>query len=172
MLIDSILSGLLIFTLRMTDISLYTLRIMMVVRGRKGLAWIFAVFQSFTYVFSITVVLRDLNNPIKIIGYAAGFATGLIVGMTLEKRLAIGLTHFRIISTGRGEELCDQLRADGYGVTEVAGRGKDGTVMVLHLDVLRRDERRLIQQVTEIDEEAFITAETVRSARRGHWVPK
>ncbi len=90
---------LIIFSLRIVDISFYTIRILMVMRGRKGLAWIFAFFQASVYVIALRFVLSDLGNWGKTLGYAAGFATGLVVGMAIEERLAIGYSHLRIISS-------------------------------------------------------------------------
>lgn len=163
------LSALTLFALRLVDVSLYTLRIMMVVRGRKRMAWGFAFLQSIVFVVAIRAVLSDLGNWGKIIGYAAGFATGIVVGMWLEGRLAIGYTHLEIISPRRGAELAETLRQAGYGVTEVSGQGKDGMVAVLNCSVLRRNTRKVEEIVIQIDPEAFVTAESVRAVRRGFW---
>jgi uncharacterized protein YebE (UPF0316 family) len=166
---DAVLSGLLIFSLRIVDISLYTMRIMMVVRGRKGLAWLFALCQSFVFVYAIREVLTGINNLYNVIGYSAGFATGLVLGMIIEGKLAIGYTHLRIISPGMGAALCEALREHGFGVTEIAGRGRDGAVTVLSCSVLRKDAPRVINLVTAVDSQAFITAENVRSMQKGFW---
>lgn len=91
-----------IFMLRVTDMSLDTLRVLFVMRGRKGSAWISGFFQSALFVVAISSVLANLDNPLNIVAYAAGFATGNVVGILIENRLAIGFTHLRIISPGRG----------------------------------------------------------------------
>ena len=99
---EALLSAGLIFTLRVTDMTLDTLRVLFVMRGRKPIAWILGFFQAAVFVIAITFVLRDLTNVLNIIGYAAGFATGVVVGMVIEERLAIGHIHMRIISSRRG----------------------------------------------------------------------
>lgn len=161
--------ALLIFILRIIDISLYTMRIRMVFRGRKSLAWVFGFCQSIVYVTVLSSILADLGNWLKIIGYSAGFATGLTVGMYIEDRLAVGFTHFRIISSARGLETADVLRNSGYAVTEVSGQGKDGAVLILHCSVRRKNESDLVQKITGSDPNAFITAESVRQVQRGFW---
>lgn len=153
----------------MVDISLYTLRIMMVVRGRKSMAWLFGFCQAFIYVIALRAVLADMGDWGKVLGYAAGFATGIVVGMWLEGRLAIGYTHLRTISCGRGTALAERLRAEGYAVTEVSGQGKDGMVTVLNCSIRRRNTPEVVRIIQEVDAEAFITAEAVRSVRRGFW---
>lgn len=164
-----LISFLTLFFLRMVDISLYTVRIMMVVRGRKSMAWLFGFCQAFIYVIALRAVLSDIGDWGKILGYAAGFATGIVVGMWLEGRLAIGYTHLRTISPGRGTELAERLRLEGYAVTEVSGQGKDGTVTVLNCSIRRRKTAEVVKIIQEVDAEAFITAEAVRSVRRGFW---
>lgn len=142
---------------------------MMVVRGRKGFAWLFGFFQAIIYVVAIRAVLSDLGNWGKIFGYAAGFATGLLLGMWIEGKLAIGYTHLRVISRGLGQELTERLRQAGYAVTEVAAQGKDGTVTLLYCNVLRRKTGEVERIIQEVDPQAFITAEAVRSAQHGFW---
>lgn len=162
-------SALLIFSLRIVDVSLYTFRLMMVVRGRKGLAWLLAFSQSSIYVLAILGVITNLDNWLNIVGYAAGFATGNIVGMWLEGKLAIGITHLRIISSRRGSLIAERLRSAGYAVTEIAGQGKDGMVTILNSGVRRREAGKVSQMIAEVDEDAFITEESVRLVWQGFW---
>ncbi len=103
------------------------------------------------------------------VGYAGGFATGTVIGMLIEERLAIGHGHVRVISPHRGSALADALRDSGYAVTELAARGKDGTVAVLTCSVRRREISRVTRQAQAIDPEAFVTVEDVRPLHRGYW---
>ncbi|HLA99114.1 MAG TPA: DUF5698 domain-containing protein [Anaerolineales bacterium] len=165
----AIVSALIVFILRALDIAVYTVRITMVMRGRKAYAWLFGFIQAFVFVSAIRVVLIDLDNWLNIAGYAAGFATGNVVGMFIEGRLAIGITHLRIFSPRRGAELAEQLRLSGYAVTEVAGRGIQGVVEVINCSVRRREERQVTELVAKIDAQAYITAEDVRLVWHGFW---
>jgi uncharacterized protein YebE (UPF0316 family) len=149
--------------------ALDTLRFLLVVRGRKGLAWVMGFLQSAIFVVAITTVLSNLKNVWNIVGYAGGFATGVVVGMLLEERLAIGHGHLRIISSTRGAAIAEALRAHGYAVTEMAGRGKDGTVTVLNASVLRKDIDRVHGLVAQSDPNAFVTVQDVRPVRHGFW---
>jgi uncharacterized protein YebE (UPF0316 family) len=163
------LGALIIFGLRITDMSLDTLRMLFMIRGRKALVWTIGLFQSAVFVIAITKVLSDLNNPLTVIGYASGFATGNLVGMVIEERLAIGHIHLEIISQRHGAALAKALRKAGYGVTEISARGRDGTVRILSASVLRKDLAQARRIVHETDEGAFMTSEDVRPIRRGFW---
>lgn len=163
------LGALMIFGLRITDMSLDTLRMLFVMRGRKGIAWVLGFCQSAVYVIAITRVLSNLNNPLTVLAYAAGFATGNVLGMLVEERLAIGHIQLQIVSKKRGVALARALRDGGYGVTEISARGKDGTVRLLSTSVLRKDLAHARRIVHDTDKEAFITSEDVRPVLRGYW---
>lgn len=164
-----VVSGLVIFFLRICDMTLDTIRVLFVVRGKKRLAWVLGFFQSLIFIVAIGSVLANLNNWLNILGYAAGFATGNVIGMMIEERMAIGHIHLTIYSSTRGSAVAEALRKDGYAVTEVAGRGKDGTVTVLHCSVLRKKVDAVETIVLEEDPSAYIASADMRQVRRGFW---
>ena len=159
----------LIFSLRVMDMTLDTLRVLVVMRGRKRIAWVLGFFQALIFVLAISSVLKNLDNPLNIIGYAAGFATGNVVGMWIEEKLAIGHAHLNIVSSHLGAAIAEQMRAAGFAVTEIPARGKDGMVTMLTCSVLRRHVDQVHKLVNQVDPNAFITAEDVRPVRRGFW---
>lgn len=163
------LSAGLIFILRLSDMSLDTLRVLYVMRGQKIITWLLGFCQAAIFVAAITTVLRDLSNPLNIIGYAAGFATGNVLGMVIEDWLAVGFIHIRIISSRRGAAIAERLREEGYGVTEIPARGKDGMVTVLNCSVKRKNVEKVRRMVNDVDNNAFITREDIRPVRRGFW---
>jgi len=163
------LSAALIFLLRIVDISFYSLRLLMLFRGRNAPAWLFGLLQSSFYLLALKTFLTDLTSWPKIIGYAAGFATGMVLGMYLEDRLAIGYLHLRIISPYNGLRTAEQLRKRGFAVTEVPARGKDGTLSVLHCSILRKHADEVEEIIEEIDSDVFVTAESIRQVHRGFW---
>lgn len=163
------LGAVLIFSLRVSDMTLDTLRVLFVMRGRKAVAWVLGFFQATIFVLAISSVLSNLDNPLNIIGYAAGFATGNVVGMLIEERLAIGHINVSIVSSARGNAIAENLRDQGYAVTEIPARGRDGMVSLLNCSVRRKNVEKVRRLVNNIDPEAFITAEDVRPIRRGFW---
>lgn len=162
-------SALLIFILRVVDVALATVRMLMVIRGRKAPAWIIGFAQAIVFVVALQAVLSDLDNWLNILGYAAGFATGNVAGMMIEERMALGHTHLRIISSARGAEVAEQLRGAGFAVTEIPGRGRDGTVTLLNVSVLRKRVLEVRHLVEDVDQDAMVTAEDIHPVRRGFW---
>ncbi|MFM8319954.1 MAG: DUF2179 domain-containing protein [Chloroflexota bacterium] len=158
-----------LFFLRILDMSMFTLRFMMTMRGRRLLTWVFGFAGSLAYVMGVRSVLSDLSDPARLLGYAAGYASGMLVGMAIEERLAVGYTQIKAISPGRGAALCDRLRAAGYAVTETPARGRDGAVDCLMCSVPRKKSAELETLILEIDPQAFVTAQDVRPLQHGYW---
>jgi uncharacterized protein YebE (UPF0316 family) len=74
-----------------------------------------------------------------------------------------------IVSPSRGSAVADKLRHEGYAITEIPARGKDGMVTMLSCGVLRRNVRKVINLVNQVDSNAFITTEDLQPVRRGTW---
>jgi uncharacterized protein YebE (UPF0316 family) len=160
-----------IFLLRVCDMALDTLRVLFIVRGQRPVVWFLGFFQSAIWVVAFSSVLGHLGNPLAWIGYAAGFATGNVVGMAIEDKLAIGYRHLRVISPQRGADVAAAIRVAGYGVTELDGHGRDGPVAVINVSVRRRDVQRIQGLVHQADPEAFVSVEEIRPLHRGHFRP-
>lgn len=169
---EAILGGLVIFCLRLTDVTLGTLRILMTVRGRKLPAALIGFVEVTIFVVAISQVVRNATNFWSVLGYASGFAAGTVVGMTIEDRLALGFTVVRIISADLENRIAEALRALGYGVTEMTGQGLRGAVEILEVVVQRHDLPVVLQTIDEVDSRAFVTVEETRRVYRGYRLGK
>lgn len=157
----------LIFLLRLADVSLATLRIMLVIRGARLLAPLLGFVEILIWVVAVGAVVRNLGSPLHVAGYAAGFGAGTAVGMWLEGKLALGFSTVQVISRGDEPPLAQELRAGGFGVTKVGGEGREGPVEILYSVVRRRQIPRVIQLVEERDPDAFVTVQGDTVVRRG-----
>ena len=164
---NPLVGALVIFGFRVLNIALDTLRMIFTLRGMKVLSWVVGFMVSLIYVLLLTSVLSNLNNPLYIIAYAAGFATGGVVGMWIEERLAIGFTNIQIVSPRRGAIMAQKLRENGFAVTEIPARGKDGMVSMLSLSVRRKQVLSVEEIANECDEAAFVTTEDVHPVSHG-----
>ena len=161
------LAAALIFGLRVVNMALDTVRALMVMRNQKKLVWILGFLQTIIFVYALNTVIDDLGNIVNLMAYSAGFASGNVVGMWIEEKIAMGYVRVQVISSKYGSALVDALRSHSYGVTEFPGRGKDGAVSMISTGVLRKDVQKVLDLVNEIDQEAFITTENLQPIRRG-----
>ena len=158
---------LVIFLLRIVDVSLATTRMLLAVRNQKLVVPIIGFVEVLVWLFAAGNAIRFLDSPLHVIGYAAGFAAGNVVGLWVEEKLAIGLATIRIISAHGGVELADALREHGFGVTEFAGQGREGRVEVVYTAVRRAQIPRVLREVDRWDPDAFVTVEEPRAIHRG-----
>lgn len=169
--IDALFAGpwgpVLIFVLRIFDVSLSTLRILLSVRNQRVMVPIIGFFEVLIWIFAVGSAIRNLESIWHVLGYAGGFAIGNIVGLWIEGKLAIGLATLRIISRAGGVELAEALRDRGYGVTEFFGQGREGRVEIVYTAVARREIPRVLAEVARWDPDAFVTVEEPREIRRG-----
>ncbi|MFG0261853.1 MAG: DUF2179 domain-containing protein [Novipirellula sp. JB048] len=160
-----LLSAATIFVLRLTDVSLGSLRISMTFRGRRSLAAFFGFFEALTWLAAASIVLGKLEGPIQYLAYAGGFAAGTVLGSTIERWLAIGNTLVRIVTPITAVNVANQLRAQGYYVTTLNAEGRDGDVRVSLTVVPRRVARKLLKQIHQISPESFVTFEETTPIR-------
>jgi len=159
----------LIFLLRVMGMSMDTLRVLFLLRGRRLATWLLGFLQSALWVIAIGSVLSNLDDLWNVIAYAGGFATGNVVGMAIEELLAVGYANIRIISSGMGNAILETIRDSGYGATEIPGRGKDGTVTMINCSIRRKHISKIQKEISRIDPEAFITIGETRPLHRGFW---
>lgn len=158
---------LLIFCARLGDVSLSTLRIILVSRGMKQLAPFIGFFEVTIWLFAISQVMQHLDHWYNFVAYAAGFSAGTWVGMWLEERLALGLLSVRIITTEDASDLLARLRSDRFGVTDFAARGVSGNVRLIFSVIPRKDLERIREIVRSTHPKAFISVADVRSVSEG-----
>jgi uncharacterized protein YebE (UPF0316 family) len=162
------LGALLIFCLRILDVSVGTLRVMYMVRGDRKKAVPLAFFESLVWVFAISRIMKEIDNTTNMIAFAAGFAAGTMVGMTLERWIASGFVLMRVISDVGKEKLAAEVRAAGFGVTVVSGHGREGEQEILFIVALRRRAQELLNLIRRVDEGAFVTIDPVQKAMGGY----
>lgn len=164
---EALLGGLVVFFMRVIDMSLDTVRLIMTVRGRKLLAGGIGVIQALVFILAVSAVLRGPLTVGNVAGYALGFGTGVILGMFFEERLAIGHSMFRIYSPAHGHEIAAALRAAGHAATEFPAVGRDGVLAVVNCAVSRRVAPDVRAVIDRVDPAAFVTADEVRPLQHG-----
>lgn len=152
--------AILVFVARLVDVSLGTLRTIAIVHGRTALAFWLGFFESAIWLAVVSTIVQTVyQQPLLGIVYAFGFASGNLVGIKIEKLIAMGHLILRIISRKNPQKIASVVRERGHRVTTFAGEGKDGPVQELYVVCRRKDLKRLLQIVLALDSEAFYVTE-------------
>jgi uncharacterized protein YebE (UPF0316 family) len=155
----TILGALLIMCMRICDVTLDTIRLILVVQGRKYKAGFVGFFEVLIWVFAIRYVMQHMNVLLNLFGYASGFALGNIIGITIEQKIGLGFVQLNIISRHFTDKIADALRKSKFGVTILPGEGGTGGVSVIVVILARKLQGKVIDLIESIDKEAFITVQ-------------
>ena len=161
---EMLLTSLLIFVLRVTDVSIGTVRVLYAMRGRRFVAAGLGLFESLVFILALSRV-ASFDSFWKMLAYAGGFATGNFMGITIERWIGSGTILVRIVA--KNAVLMAGLRAAGFGVTVTQGEGKEGNVALLMVVAARKRQHELLEIVEKLDPEAFVTLDSVSHAQGG-----
>lgn len=167
---DAVLFALLLFSLRVFNYAISTIRLVMIGRGQRIWASLIAFVEALIFAVVIAKVVSDLNNFINLLAYCMGAAIGSYMGMWLESRYLISYSTVTIIAPQKGKEIADKLRENSFAVTITQGEGRDGSVDLLRSSMLTRNIPMLVRLVHEVNPDAFIDVEAARNLYRG-WIP-
>src|SRR4051812_12851485 len=90
--LHAVLIALGIFCLRICDVSIGTVRTLFTIRGYRMVSFIMGAVESAIWIFAISRVMVYVNSggAMNIIGWALGFATGTVTGISLEQWIGSG----------------------------------------------------------------------------------
>ncbi|WP_319549370.1 DUF5698 domain-containing protein [Desulfogranum marinum] len=161
------LTGLAVFAARIFDVSIGTVRTIVTVQGKTTLAFFLAVFEVTIWISVVSTVIHQVQTmPVLVIFYSLGYATGNVVGILVERRLAFGMIILKVFSLKKGSVLAQEFRAVGQPVTVFHGEGMKGPVQELYIACRRRDLKWMIPKVYELDADAFYVVEQARDVNK------
>jgi uncharacterized protein YebE (UPF0316 family) len=159
-----------ILIINIVYVSFFTIRMILTLKGQRYLAAFISTIEVVIYVIGLGLVLDNLNEIQNLIAYAVGYGIGVIVGMKIEEKLALGYITVNVITKEYDRDLPKALRDKGYGVTNWAANGLEGDRMALQILTPRKYELKLYQTIKELDPKAFIIAYEPKTIHGGFWV--
>ena len=154
------LLALLIFLLRIVDVSLGTMRTISVIQGRIPLAVGLGFIEVLVWITAVAQTITSIRtSPMLLLAFPAGFAAGNAVGIALERRISLGWSVLRIITAGTGSALVARLGELGRDVTTFAGVGPDGPRTLIYTTARRRDVPDLLASLRAIDPGLYFAAD-------------
>lgn len=152
-----------IFVLRALDVGMATVRIVLLSRGRKGTASVIGFFEALIWVIAVARVLSALDDPARMVAFAAGFAAGTYLGSMVEEWLAIGQSLLRIVVPSEAPPIAPLLRDRGFGATVVNGDGMQGEVKVIFSVMPRKAVDSVLAMISDLSPDAYVTIDNTAS---------
>ncbi len=171
---DVILLSVAIFFSRVVDVGMGTIRVQMIVRRRKYVAALIGFFEILIYILVVSQVISGMHDLtsivswVQVVVYAAGFATGTLMGVFLSERMARGVVEVTVIGHEPHDALEAAVREAGFALTRYSGVGRQGRVAVLSAVVSMGDVARLVRVVTAADPDAFVYTQELAGLRGGY----
>ncbi len=156
-----------IFSLRIVDVSIGTLRTLAIVQGSLKLAVSLGFFEVLIWISAVSQVMSRANEGwYVIIAYAAGFAVGNGVGMLIERKLAMGACAIRLLSKECGEVLEKAMLEHGFRATIFDGRGAEGFVSMIYVFCMRKELSKVLHAAIAVDPKVAYIIEPVKDWRK------
>lgn len=161
---------LLIFVAKLIEVSLATIRNVLINRGEKLKGALIGFVEVLIWVIVVSNVLSDvMKDPFRVFVYCLAFSMGNYLGVIIEGKLAIGTASVQaVVAEDKVEELEAILREKGFGVTVVEGHGKDGTVDVLMIYMKRKQVNEAIELIRLYSPTSLVTVNDVRHLSNGY----
>jgi uncharacterized protein YebE (UPF0316 family) len=163
-----VLLAMAIFFARIMDVSLGTVRTIVVFRGHRLLAAFIGFFEIIIWVMAAGQVLQNLDAWYLIVAYAGGFGAGNYIGIWMESKLAMGREMVSAISFRADGGLARLLRERGFRAIDVdADMGRGPPVDLVITVTRRRRVPELLQTILEADPEAQYSVSDIKMAHEG-----
>ncbi len=159
-----------ILIINVVYVSFFTVRMILTLKNQRYLAALISVFEIIIYVVGLGLVLDNLNHIQNLIAYALGYGLGVLTGMKIEEKLALGYITVNVITTEIEAGLPNAIRNKGYGVTDWIAYGRQGERLMMEILTSRKSEGKLYETIKELDPKAFIISHEPKSFYGGFWV--
>jgi uncharacterized protein YebE (UPF0316 family) len=160
---------LIIFSVRIVDVTLGTISTVYVIRGRRIIGSIFGFVDLIIWFLIVRQALSIDNASLWIaFAYAGGYAAGTYIGSWIEEKLAVGNSSIQIITKGERYDLVEEIRNHHFAVSSVVCQGKSGNNLLLIIKASRKRVKGLQKLVQKIAPDSFISISDVQKTINGY----
>lgn len=160
-----------IFFGKLLEVSIGTLRIVLINRGVKAVGAAMAMIEIILWLVVASTVLTGFREDwLKGLMYALAYALGNYLGTILDERLAFGLCSVQAVINDEKDAIrvCAALRRKGFGVTTLDVHGRDDDHYMLMMTMKRKRVDEAMSAIEELNPGAVISVSDVKSQRHGY----
>jgi uncharacterized protein YebE (UPF0316 family) len=159
-----------VFCCRIVDVSLGTVRTILTVKGKIGVASLIGFVEVFVWFVIVQAAISKGGTSLWVaVFYAGGFAAGTYVGGKLAEKFLKGILDVQIVTSARNSNLIDAVRDAGFGVSVLNVNSSEygDEKFLLVIELKGEHLRKLEKIVYGIDPGAFVTVRETKFIQNG-----
>ncbi len=160
-----------VFLVRIFDVSMGTIRMILVVKGKKIIGSIVGFIEVAIWFAVVREAINtDVSSLLIVFAYAGGFSIGTLIGGYLSEKFIKGSLNVQVVSN-RNKKLANFLRDNGYAVSVVGVQGIDESNEndMLIMEVDKKDFKHLRDLIKKCDNKAFIVVNETKYVQNGYF---
>lgn len=166
------LLGIKIFSVRIIDVTLGTIRTIFTVKNKNLIASIIGFFEVLVWFIIAKEALDTSSNSIFIaVFYALGFSFGTFIGGIISNKVIKGKITVEVITDKATNIWLDDLRENGFAVSVMDLKEKDKTPdkYMFYIEINKHDFNKLYKIIKKHDKNAFIVVSESKFSINGYF---
>jgi len=160
---------------KIVEITIQSLKTCMMVKGQRLKAAGLGFIECTIWGLVISTIITTLgDNPLLLLFYCLGYATGLFLGSTIENKIALGTSNLELIAGEKStEQIIAYLKERDMGYTVFAGHGSKDKMNMIFIVLARKDTPKVLRDIrTACDGKVFVVASEVSKYAGGYGMVK
>ena len=151
-----------ILVCRIIDVSLATIRMVVIVKGKTLLSAIIALVEGLVWFLIVREALLfeavGVAKFIIAVAYSGGFAIGTYVGGILSKKFVKGMVQVQVVTSEKNDKMLEDVRNAGYALTVVDINASQFSPekYMLFSEMSNTELNNFKKLIYKLDEKAFI----------------
>lgn len=160
-----------IFFARIIDVSLGTIRTILIVRGERLKGAVIAFFEVFVWFLVAREALNtDINSILIPIFYAGGYSCGTLLGSVISTKFINSIIGVQaIVSEENSPRLIEEIRNNGFGISvvELKKTYDEQKKDMLIIEINRLKLKELTRIIRSVEPDAFVIINDTKYVQNG-----
>ena len=155
-----------IFFARILDVSIGTVRTVIMVKGKIYITALLAFIEVMIwFMVAREALVTEMKSIFIPVSYALGYATGTFIGTYISNNFIISIRGVEIIAKKNQLELINAIKKSGFAVSVIDLKGNKNGLLLCQIN--NKKERKLIELVKRYDPNAFIIVNETKYVQNG-----
>ena len=155
-----------IFLARILDVSIATVRTLIMVKGKIWITTILAFFEVFIwFIIAREALITEIDSIFIPISYSLGYATGTFLGSYICNKFISSIIGVQIIVKNNKKQLINAIKKNGFAVSVLDLKNNKNGLLICEIN--NKKEQELIKLVKKYDNNAFIIVNDTKYIQNG-----